>query len=163
MSKYCGLYRLIVMSFLFITHIALAEDVKPSTPILLSATSLSSGVLIRWDKLEGIDGFKISRKIQDGPWKTMGSSEKNSFYFLDKTAIPGSHYIYTVRAYKKNGDQVIWGGADYQGLRLLYEIPPVAITSYDVLKDNSVKIFWKKDKNVNGYKIWRKFFKLLRK
>ncbi|MBE6796387.1 MAG: hypothetical protein E7533_07400 [Ruminococcaceae bacterium] len=71
------------------------------TPTLKSATSTKSGVVVKWSKVTGADGYIIYRKTGSASWERVGKvkgSDKVSF--TDKTAKKGKTYTYTVKAYK---------------------------------------------------------------
>ena len=72
-----------------------------STPKLTSASNTSSGVKVKWEKVNGAQGYKVYRKTSaNGSWKLIGTTTNNKkFNYTDKTAQNGKTYYYSVQAY----------------------------------------------------------------
>ncbi len=70
-----------------------------STPKLVSVTSTSSGVNVRWEKVTGATWYSVYRKGTTGTWTRIGTTTgNNKVTYIDKTAEKGKRYTYTVRA-----------------------------------------------------------------
>lgn len=72
-----------------------------STPKLTSASTTSAGVKVKWEKVNGAEGYKIYRKTSSkGKWKLIDTTTNNKkFNYVDKTAEDGKTYYYSVQAY----------------------------------------------------------------
>ena len=72
-----------------------------STPKLTSVNNTSSGVKVKWGKVNGAEGYKVYRKTsKNGSWKLVGTTTNNKkFNYTDKTAKDGKTYYYSVQAY----------------------------------------------------------------
>ncbi len=58
--------------------------------------------LVKWDEVNGADGYYVYRKTREGEWRSIGKT--TSLKFADKTERKdGVKYFYTVRAYNSNG------------------------------------------------------------
>lgn len=70
-----------------------------STPKLVSVTSTSSGVNVRWQKVVGATWYAVYRKGTTGSWTRIGTTTGNGkVTYIDKTAEKDKRYTYTVRA-----------------------------------------------------------------
>ena len=70
-----------------------------STPKLVSVTSTSSGVNVRWQKVPGATWYSVYRKGTTGTWTRIGTTTGNGkVTYTDKTAQKNKRYTYTVRA-----------------------------------------------------------------
>lgn len=71
-----------------------------ANPVLVSATSAKAGITVKWNKINGSNGYYIYRKTAGTTWTRIGTvSGVNKVTYLDKTAKKGVTYTYTVRAY----------------------------------------------------------------
>ncbi len=119
-----------------------------SAPKVTVANNHSS-VKITWTKTVGADGYYVYRKNGSGSYSkiaTINGNETLSYY--DKTAVDGTKYTYTVKAYK---DSTISG---YSGVTLLRLSAP----NYTLANTKSgVKItVSNKINGAKGYIIYRK-------
>lgn len=71
-----------------------------SMPQLVSATSVSSGVTVKWTKVTGASGYYVYRKTGSGSYSRISNIKKGTTVsYTDKGAKKGTKYVYTVRAY----------------------------------------------------------------
>lgn len=71
-----------------------------ATPKISSVNSTSSGVSLKYNTVNGSQGYYIYRKTVGGTWARVGTVKNgNTSAYVDKTAQKGASYIYTVRAY----------------------------------------------------------------
>jgi fibronectin type 3 domain-containing protein len=71
-----------------------------ATPKISSVNSTSSGVSLKYNTVNGSEGYCIYRKTVDGTWTLVGTvRDGKTNTYVDKTAEKGATYIYTVRAY----------------------------------------------------------------
>ncbi len=69
-------------------------------PSLKSATSTKSGVVLKWSKVEGAEGYLVYRKTESGSYKRIKLEDgiSNTSY-TDKSAKKGVRYTYKVKAF----------------------------------------------------------------
>ncbi|MDD7219727.1 MAG: Ig-like domain-containing protein [Clostridia bacterium] len=78
----------------------LSVKTVPSTPKLGKAVFNSDRtVTVTWKKSGGCNYYKIYRKTSSSEWKQIGSVKSSNLSFKDKTPVPGTNNIYTVKAY----------------------------------------------------------------
>lgn len=86
------------------------KAVALATPTIESATSVKTGVSIKWSRASGADRYNIYRSTsKDGTYEYLTSVQHVENY-VDKTAKDGQTYYYKVRAYKKFDGIVYYGG-----------------------------------------------------
>ena len=70
-----------------------------ANPTLLSATSTSTGITVKWDAVMGTTGYYVYRKTAKSSWTRIAAvGGTSTTTFLDKTAKKGTTYTYTVKA-----------------------------------------------------------------
>lgn len=65
------------------------------------------GVIVKWNKVKGAEGYYVYRKTKKGEWKKLANIDqdkakgknKNRFSFVDRTVKRNKNYRYSVRAY----------------------------------------------------------------
>lgn len=118
-------------------------------PSLSKTTSVDGGVKITWKANNpNITGYKVFRK--DGTsWKYVGSSKTKSF--IDKTAVSGKTYTYTVKA---QSDTNV-GAYNAKGITQKYlKTPELQPLKFDSNYRSLVK--WETVGGATGYKVYRK-------
>lgn len=74
-----------------------------ATPKLSSVKNTNSGVVLKWNKVSGAEGYKIYRKTGSGDFKLIATTTGNKkFTYTDGTTTSGKVYTYTVKAYNEN-------------------------------------------------------------
>ena len=68
-----------------------------STPGGLDCNRSSNGLKVSWQAVAGANGYNVYRKTSGSGWKYIGKT--TSLNYTDKTAVSGTTYTYTVRAY----------------------------------------------------------------
>lgn len=122
------------------------------TPVLLSAYGDNGGVTITWEKSEGAEQYRISRKTADSNWKPVGTIPATQNSFKDTSAKPGTTYTYTVRAMDSAGKNYT-SNFDSKGLSVAYVATPT-ISSLTRM-ENGVKVSWNAVKGAAQYRIYR--------
>ena len=69
-----------------------------SVPKLSKISSGKSGVTLNYGAVKGAKNYYIYRKTSGGSWKKIAAVAGNKTYYLDKSAVKGTKYAYTVRA-----------------------------------------------------------------
>lgn len=76
------------------------RDTKPEAPELISAKATKGGVMIKWYKVDMVQGYHILRASPDSTeWKVVGEVPYTSDSFLDISADTNENYVYRVQAY----------------------------------------------------------------
>ena len=117
----------------------------------VSLKSTDSGVAISWGQVENATGYNVYRKGTTGGYKRIAAlSGIVSTSYVDTTAVSGTDYYYTVKAFNTT---VQSGIKDYfitytAGLAT----PQVSLKS----TDSGVAISWGQVENATGYNVYRK-------
>lgn len=90
---------------------------KPDAPKIKSVGSWGSNTItVTWKKVSGAVGYRIYRKTSaNGKFKIL-TTVKNVSSYIDKKAVGGKTYFYTVQAYTKDGSKTVWGDYDTRGV-----------------------------------------------
>ena len=76
---------------------------RPANVKLVSAKAVSGGIQVTWKAASGATKYRVYRKdATNTGWKALTSSATGTS-FLDKTAVTGVKYTYTVRGVNANG------------------------------------------------------------
>ena len=113
-------------------------------------------IKVNWEKVKDAKGYRIYKKDKNGDYKKVADVASDKTSYIDKSGSIGSKYTYTVRAYKKSGDQYILGDYDKNGVNG-QKIPAKVILA--TIKNNSkgqVNLTWKKVSGIDGYRVYRK-------
>lgn len=124
--------------------------VKLTTPELVSAKNSATGVTVKWNATENSAGYNVYRKTKKSGWKKLAyvTGEKTKSY-IDKTAVNGTDYTYTVKAVF--GDEA--SGYDKAGVSVHYVSAPIVTLSNS---KNGVKISWTKNPKATVYRVYKK-------
>ena len=70
-----------------------------ANPTLTSAVSSTSGITVKWGAVKGTTGYYVYRKTANSSWVRVAAvGGTNSTTYIDKSAVKGTTYTYTVRA-----------------------------------------------------------------
>ena len=128
-----------------------AELMRLENPALSAAANVSGGMKIRWDEVDGADGYVIYRKTSaDGDWERLDKVAATLTY-KDTSVKSGKKYYYTVKAYSDLG---YTGAKDAEGISYyrLAAPSPEDISS----KSFGMYISWDEVSKADGYRIYRK-------
>ena len=74
-----------------------------ATPTLKTPSSTKKGVVLKWNKVTGADGYIVYRKTGSGSYSKIATLKGNSkITYTDAKAQKGKKYTYKVKAYKSN-------------------------------------------------------------
>ena len=72
-----------------------------AAPQISSISNATAGIQIAWGKVTGAAKYRVFRKTGNGSWVAVGDTTSTSF--VDKTAVKGTKYTYTVRCISSDG------------------------------------------------------------
>ena len=72
-------------------------------PVISGIASAENGVSIRWRALKGEVNYRVYRKDDNHGWARIGDTVETAF--VDKTAVSGTRYSYTVRGITADGSR----------------------------------------------------------
>ena len=120
---------------------------KLAAPTLKAISNRTNGVYITWSAVSGASGYRVYRRIPGKSWEQLGTTTATSY--TDSSAVSGTSYIYTIRAYNSGG----LSGYDAAGLSITYLAP----TSVKLANSTSgVQVTWKKIPEAEGYYVYRR-------
>ena len=121
---------------------------KPKQPVLQAVEYNNFSTVLTWNEVENAEGYYVYRKVSNGSWSKVGTTE--SLSFEDKTAKPGMTYTYTVSAYIDLAE----GSYDEKGLTVSYLNTPAISTISNAA--SGINITWKRVDGAAKYRVFRK-------
>lgn len=123
--------------------------IKPDRPSIASISNASTGIKVKWNQVEGANGYYIYRK--DGTSQTYRQiaqvASPTADSYIDTTAVNGTQYAYRVQAYKSK-----YRGQHSQGKSKLCVSTPV-LTKYKNVETNRIALVWEPNSEASGYEI----------
>ena len=119
-----------------------------STPKVKSVANKTTGIELKWNKVAGVDGYRVYRKTGDGKWEILKDTQASVLSFIDETAVAGETYSYTVKGFK--GKCLSNYIASSQIIRV--NEPEIALQ----LQENGVLVGWKPVEGADRYAVYRK-------
>lgn len=140
-----------------------ASAKKPGKVTVSSVKStVYNKAVVSWKKVSNATSYRIYYK-QNGAskWITLKdvNAKTTSYTHTSSSKYPlkaGKKYLYTVRAYNKNGK--VWGSYDTKGkaVTILPVLGKVKLVSISSPADNKVTIKWNKTSNADKYRVYYK-------
>ena len=130
---------------------ASAADAQLATPKITGCESLDSGVVIKWDPVEGAQKYRVYYKGKNG-WTKMGESTGTSF--VDTDVSSGTTYTYTVRCIKADLS-AFTSDYDRVGYAYTYNMATPQITGFESTS-KGVSIKWDPVPNASKYRVYYK-------
>ncbi len=118
------------------------------TPRISSITSVSNGLRIEWNAIEGAPKYRLLRN--NGSWVNIADLTGTSY--VDTNVVSGESYLYTVRVINENGDSR--SNFVNCGWSATYIAQP-AITSFESV-NAGLTMRWAAVNGSPGYRIYRK-------
>ncbi len=120
-------------------------------PSLSNPSNSSNGVQVKWNKINGASGYYIYRKTGSGSWAKIATiSSGSTVTYTDKTAVAGTTYVYTVKAY--NGSYTSSYDTTGKTLKRISQPTLSSITN----GSSGLTIKWNKTSGASGYYVYRK-------
>lgn len=142
-------------------YIAAGKTIKMQPPMtkLISAKANSSyDVTVKWEKIEGVTGYRVYRK-QSGKntWKSLKTLKSADLCtYKDTTAESGRTYIYTVRAYIKKDGKAYWGTYDSVGKTVKINLNAPKLVAAEAAGSSSIVLTWDTVLGADGYRVYMK-------
>ena len=121
------------------------------TPRITSIKSVSNGLKIDWDAVEGAPKYRIFRH-NGTTWAVQAVLDEPGY--IDTDVVSGESYLYTVRAVGETGKTFL-SDIVSSGWRATYYAQP-AITSFESLA-SGLRFAWSASTGAYGYRIYRKY------
>ena len=135
-----------------------AAQVKALKPSGVKAASYSyTKIKLTWDKIEGVDGYKVYRATSKGGKYSLvkTTTSANTLSYINTGRTTGKTYYYKIRGYKKIGKTTYY--TKYSAVRSTYARPNKAvITKVTCPKENCVRLYWNKVDGATGYQIYKR-------
>lgn len=129
-----------------------------SEPVLVSIASAAyNQVTLSWESVTNATGYGIYRKEKDGTFRKIASVKGTTTTdYQDTTAVAGTLYTYSVRAFNDSGQKTIWSTYNKTGLSIATRPSRVSLKEITSDSYHSATITWELSKNATGYEILRK-------
>lgn len=134
-----------------------------AAPKLIRIAQSETGVSLAWTgAADSTGGYRIYRKTADSGWKALKTVGYKVNSYVDGTAVSGTTYYYTVRAYRggsavaqagaQNNDN--WSGYRINGVGIPYLAAPklTAIAN----RDGGVGLSWEAPAGASGFRVFRR-------
>ena len=135
--------------------ITAAVPVEPAPVTINNITYNNGAVSLSWDAIDGVDGYRIYRKLGTGKWTILVSSTTGTTY-IDNTVTEGKTYSYTLRSYVGSSYSTGYD-ATAETIKAAALAEPVPVTINNISYDNGAVVFsWNAVEGMDGYRIYRK-------
>ena len=126
----------------------------PANVTLTGAKVVTGGIQVTWKAASGATKYRVYRKdATNTGWKALTSSATGTS-FLDKTAVAGVKYTYTVRGIAKDG-KTLSSGFDGNGVSAV--IKPAKVVLVSARADSAgILVTWQKAAGAHSYQVFRK-------
>ena len=121
-------------------------------PAITSLYNAASSITVKWSKVGGVDGYYVYRKLSGAnSWSKIATVKGNKiFSYVDKKALQGKTYVYTVRAYKGK----TLSGYNTTGVSLTRLLTPSLLSVGNTEGGTIIK--WGKVTGAKSYVVYRK-------
>lgn len=121
-------------------------------PAFVSAESTKSGVKLDWDKVKGVKGYEVFRKLSDATeWEKLATLTETEY--TDKSAVYNKEYVYMVKAYKVVYYTEFYSAGEEKTVKAKYVITPDAPTLE--VANYGVRVSWNPVAGATKYYIYR--------
>lgn len=131
----------------------------PSTPKISSVqVKGAKQIALTWNKISGASGYRVYRSTKASSGFASIAVIKNgaTVTYTDSTAIPGTQYYYTIRAYTTVDGKNVYSNYVSPGTAGKTSISAPKISSATATGYNQISLKWNKKTGVDGYIIYRK-------
>ncbi len=121
---------------------------KPATPKITSAKNADTGIVIRWNKVEGATSYKLYRRVHGGSYVRIAIVGADATAFTDKGVKAGVGVRYTIIAVNEAGNSSFVNGP------AIRRVPTPHLTSVKNARAGVI-ITWNKVANAETYRVYR--------
>lgn len=128
-------------------------------PKLVSAKALgTTSVKFSWERVSGVSGYRIYRKTNGSNWRAVKTiSDNRTSSYTDSRLKAGTHYTYTVRAYKKVNGRTLWGKYNTRGVYAVTGLEmPLLTVSYKTAARDVIDVSIGRYDGATSFIIYRK-------
>ena len=127
---------------------------RPANVTLTGAKVVTGGIQVTWQKANGATKYRVYRKdATNTGWKALTSSATGTS-FLDKTAVTGVKYTYTVRGIAADGKTL---SSSYDKIGVSAVIKPAKVVLISAKADSAgILVTWQKATGAHSYQVYRK-------
>lgn len=122
-----------------------------SAPEFTKVANQANGIMVNWNKVSGVDGYYIYRRVSGTTsWSKIASIKKSSTTsYVDKKVSAGKTYDYAVKAYD---------GKTVSGRYPFVKITRLTVPALKTVKSgkDGITVTWSKVTNADGYYVYRK-------
>lgn len=120
-----------------------------AAPTLTKAVYTGKGVSLSYNKVAGVNRYRVFRKGSSGTWK--GVTTTTAASIVDKGAKKGQVYRYTVRGVTEDGKKYLTGYEE-EG-RTLFAVTAPKLSSARNSKAGTIAVKWPKTGGAQGYEL----------
>ena len=126
----------------------------PANVTLTGAKVVTGGIQVTWKAASGATKYRVYRKdATNTGWKALTSSATGTS-FLDKTAVAGVTYTYTVRGIASDGKTL---SSSYDKTGVSAVIKPAKVVLISAKADSAgILVTWQKATGAHSYQVYRK-------
>ena len=126
----------------------------PANVTLTGAKVVTGGIQVTWKAASGAAKYRVYRKdATNTGWKALTSSATGTS-FLDKTAVTGVTYTYTVRGIASDGKTL---SSSYDKIGVSAVIKPAKVVLISAKADSAgILVTWQKAAGAHSYQVYRK-------
>lgn len=134
---------------------AYADIRMPGTAIKSADRVSSSSLLLKWNAMENVTGYRVYRKAQtDSGYKLLAELTGKTTQYLDEEIQEEQSYQYKIRTYLKlSTGKVIESFGTVTAVQTAMTTP--SVKSAQPLQSGRVKVTWSASKGADGYYIYR--------
>ena len=130
------------------------KSAAPAIVKLTGAKEVNGGIQVTWQAADGAAQYRVYRKDAVNTGWTVLTSSATGTSFVDKTAVAGVTYTYTVRGVAKDGKTL---SPSYDKVGVSAVIAPAKVVLVSAKADSAgILVTWQKAAGAHSYQVFRK-------
>ena len=130
------------------------KSTAPAIVKLTGAKEVNGGIQVTWQAADGAAQYRVYRKDAVNTGWTVLTSSATGTSFVDKTAVAGVTYTYTVRGVAKDGKTL---SSSYDKVGVSAVIAPAKVVLVSAKADSAgILVTWQKAAGAHSYQVFRK-------
>ena len=130
------------------------KSTAPAIVKLTGAKEVNGGIQVTWQAADGAAQYRVYRKDAVNTGWTVLTSSATGTSFVDKTAVAGVTYTYTVRGVAKDGKTL---SPSYDKVGVSAVIAPAKVVLVSAKADSAgILVTWQKAAGAHSYQVFRK-------